>query len=42
MDYPIKPPTIKFLTKANMGCVNQSNGNVSIQSILKNNFFFFF
>jgi len=29
-DYPKKAPTVKFTSKVNMGCVNQTNGQVDI------------
>ena len=32
-DYPEKPPKIKFVTKVNLPCVNQSNGQVDPSKI---------
>jgi len=37
-DYPKKAPTVKFLTKINLGCINSSNGNIDVSkfAVLKN------
>mmetsp|Transcript_17079 Transcript_17079/g.20107 ORF Transcript_17079/g.20107 Transcript_17079/m.20107 type:complete len:159 (-) Transcript_17079:118-594(-) len=32
-EYPVEPPSIRFITRVNMGCVNQGNGVVDLNNV---------